>query len=377
MVKIFYIRFIFLIVLIFTGIILAATIMEQSTSIENSFTNNTEANSYRKATFAGGCFWCMESPFEAKSGIIEVLTGYSGGSSPNPSYKLVSSGKTDYKEVVQITFDSELISYEELLEIFWKQIDPTDPNGQFTDRGAQYTTAIFYHNQEQKLLAKRSKERLKQKKIFEKQIVTKIIPYKNFYPAEEYHQNYYQKMPLYYNHYKELSGRAFFLRNTWTKMSLHTPNTNKTTNHKYSKVDLAKNKKKLSKLQYEVTQENGTERPFHNEYWDNKKSGIYVDIVSGEPLFSSLDQFSSGTGWPSFTKPLVAENIYEKKDLTHGVERTEVRSIYANSHLGHVFNDGPLPSGLRYCINSAALRFIPQEKLKAEGYETFLSLFKK
>lgn len=311
-----------------------------------------------KATFAGGCFWCMVAPFEDLPGIIGVVSGYTGGHKENPTYEEVCSDTTGHVEAVQITYEPDVFPYEKLLELYWQQIDPTDAGGQFHDRGQSYQTAIFYHTDEQRRLAEESKAALAASGRFDKPIVTPILPAKPFYPAEEYHQDYHKKNPGHYKRYRKGSGREDFLEKVWAP--------------KQDKTEL---KQRLTPLQYEVTQNNATEPPFQNEFWDHHGEGIYVDIVSGEPLFSSRDKYDSGCGWPSFTRPIRDYTIKEKLDLSHMMVRTEVRSKSSDSHLGHVFDDGPGPEGLRYCINSAALRFVPKEELEEQGYGEYKVLF--
>ncbi len=317
-------------------------------------------NQLEVATFAGGCFWCMVSPFDEQPGIIKVVSGYTGGHTENPTYEEVCSDTTGHYEAVQITYDPDKMSYETLLKQYWQQIDPTDAGGQFNDRGHSYRTAIFYHTEEQHHLAISSKKELAESGRFQKEIVTEILPAGPFYRAEEKHQHYYKKNPFHYNLYKEGSGRARFIRENW----------------KNTKSD-EQLRKELTPIQYEVTRNNATEPPFQNEYWDNKQEGIYVDIISGEPLFSSLDQYDAGCGWPSFTKPIQRNEMEEKLDTSYGMRRIEVRSKTSDSHLGHVFDDGPGPDRARYCINSAALRFVPKDQLEEKGYGQYRSLFEK
>lgn len=353
-------------------LILAAMAFSAVGAIEGDSGQRAGGGIMEKATFAGGCFWCMEPPFEKLKGVTEVISGYIGGRKENPTYEDYS--QKGYLEAIQISYDVSKITYQELLSVFWRQIDPTDSDGQFVDRGPQYRSVIFYHNAEQIKLAEQSKKKLEESGMFKKPIVTDILPASIFYKAEDYHQDYYKKNPLKYKFYRFNSGRDQYLNKIWANY-IEAENLNNS--KKYVRPSNEELRQKLTPLQYKVTQQSGTEKAFENEYWNNKRDGIYVDIVSGEPLFSSLDKFESGTGWPSFARPLEPDNVIEREDKSFFMKRTEVRSRYSDSHLGHVFNDGPKPAGLRYCINSASLRFIAKEDLGKEGYGEYKKLFEK
>ncbi|ADK81808.1 peptide-methionine (R)-S-oxide reductase MsrB [Sediminispirochaeta smaragdinae] len=328
---------------------------------------------YDSAVFAGGCFWCLEKPFEELVGVAEAVSGYSGGDEKDPRYQDVASGRTGHRESVTVYYNSEVITYRQLLDVFWRNIDPTDGGGQFADRGSQYAPAIFVGTRGEREAAEASKKQLEASGTFSRPILVEILDRRPFYPAEEYHQDYYKKNREAYDRYYTGSGRGPFVDSLWNKAE--TSGGLATKEGRWGNFDKQERLSSLTDFEYRLTQEGETEPAFANEFWDNKEEGIYVDIVSGEPLFSSTDAFSSGTGWPSFIRPIDPDHIRYLQDTSGTMQRIEVRSRYADSHLGHVFTDGPDPTGLRFCINSAALRFIPRTEMKEAGYEEYLLLF--
>jgi peptide methionine sulfoxide reductase msrA/msrB len=365
-------------------------------------------STYEKIILAGGCFWCTEAEFNHDMGIISAISGYTDSEKENPTYEEVAGKKVKAREAVEVIYNPRLTSLETVLEKYWKHIDPVDTGGQFGDRGYSYTTAIYYTTDTQKELAIKIKTKIEEiKKI---KVATEILPFVNFYPAEEYHQDYKDKNPIRYNGYREVSGRNSYIRLYWQDGSTTTKaifeldtesvNTNLNQDKNIQEVksfvsDTVESSKiqenywlnftpetkterlkSLTKIQFEVTQKEGTERPFsEGNLNDNKEVGIYVDIVSGEPLFLSSDKYDSGTGWPSFVRPIDESHLTLHTDVGIFSTRTEVRSKIADSHLGHVFNDGPKErGGMRYCMNGAAMRFVRLSDMEREGYADYINL---
>lgn len=382
----------------------SALYLPAASSVDRSSQNTTVVSApdstLAVATFAGGCFWCVEAAFEKVPGVAQVISGYTGGDEISPTYRQVASGNTGHTEAVQIHYDDKVITYEGLLEALWRTADPTDNAGQYVDRGKQYRPEIFYHDEPQQRAAVLSRQALNDSDRYKNQVVIGITPASDFYPAEEYHQDYYIKNPVRYKFYTRNSGRYQFIDSVWKEareINFANYQPDNTTGTHFQGKSISMNnttgtpgatapfnadafvkpsdselKKTLSSIEYKVTQKDGTERAFSNALHNEKRQGLYVDIVSGEPLFSSSDKFDSGTGWPSFDKPIATGVVLEKADRSLFGVRTEIRSTLADSHIGHVFDDGPASTGKRYCMNAAAMRFIPLEQMTESGYGAYI-----
>lgn len=364
---------------------------EPTTNLESQMVDTADAADSSEAApdvnsatmlVAGGCFWCVEADLEKLPGVLKAVSGYAGGTTENPTYGDYS--KNGHREVVEVTYNPQVVTFEEILIYSMKHMDPTDDDGSFYDRGDYYSPAFYFETAAQKQVINNLIAEVNEHGPYEKPLAIDVEERPTFYEAEESHQYYYKGLTsLKYKYYRNGSGRDDFIEKHWgedTGANLSWRNDTTTISNAvwedFQKPSEEELKKQLTDLQYEVTQEEGTERAFSNTYWDNKKEGIYVDIVSGEPLFSSTHKFDSGTGWPSFTRPINYNFVTEHDDFRLLSRRTEVRSKIADSHLGHIFNDAPAElGGVRYCINSASLKFIPKDDMASEGYGDFLFLF--
>lgn len=326
--------------------------------------NDTKKISYhpedlKKIWLAGGCFWGVEEYMSRIDGVVDVTSGYANGETENPSYEDVCHKNTGHAETVHVLYDNTQIGLEKLLDYFFRIIDPTILNRQGNDNGSQYRTGIYYKNKSDKETIEEFVDSIRPD--YDEEIVTEVLPLENYYLAEEYHQDYLKKNPNGYFHVD------FGVLDEEPEIEVDPDN--------YTKPSDEEIREKLTSEQYRVTQESATDPAFQNEYYDNHEPGIYVDIVTGEPLFTSTDKYDSGCGWPSFVKPIDEEVIVENEDTSYGLNRVEVKSRIGDSHLGHVFPDGPKDiGGLRYCINSSSVEFIPIDDMKERGYEKFIPL---
>lgn len=332
--------------------------LAQTSPANPNKTTGDKGEARKEIWLAGGCFWGVEAYFSRIRGVVATTAGYANGKTENPTYEQVCSGRTGHAETVHVEYNPQVVSLTQLLHHFFRIIDPTTRNRQGNDVGPQYRSGIYYRDPEDLPVIRSVLARVQ--KQYQKPVATEVLPLTNFYPAEEYHQKYLEKNPGAYCH---------------VDLSLAACDVSPPAN--YRKPTPEEIKKNLTALQYDVTQRDRTEPPFANPYWDNYEPGLYVDVVTGEPLFSSKDKFTSGTGWPSFTRPIDPGAVTCREDFSGGMERVEVRSRIGDSHLGHVFDDGPPEKGgQRFCINSAALRFIPLAEMEKEGYGAFIPLVK-
>ena len=342
------------------ALLLAALLVATAALAEESMTEEAMDKKQSVIYLAGGCFWGMEKLMQSIPGVTDAVSGYANGTGEaDANYKTVTGGQTGFRETVKVTYDPEQVSLDALLLAYFYVIDPAVENRQGNDVGSQYQTGVYYADDAAKETVERiaALERGRRKKF-----VVEIGPLVNFFPAEEYHQDYLDKNPNGYCHIPRAEIELF------SRLKIDPGD--------YRRPAAEVIRDRLTDEQYRVTQESATERPFRNEFWDQFEKGIYVDVVTGEPLFSSADKFESSCGWPAFSKPIEAPAVVELPDDSHGMHRTEVRSRAGDSHLGHVFTgDRESPNGVRYCINSASLRFIPYEKMEQEGYGELLSLF--
>lgn len=334
---------------------------------KNSFNRDvvSDIDNLKEIYYAGGCFWGVQEYFSRIPGVYEVTSGYANGKTENPTYKEVVNENTGHAETIHLRYDPSVISLKTLTRQFFKIINPVSVDRQGNDMGHQYRSGVYYKDKGDIPVLQEIFDEIQ--KEYTTPIVAELKPLESYYLAEEYHQDYLKKNPCGYCH---ISFETLNEVVTETEEATVNP-------MNYKKPSADRIKKMLTPKQFDITQKAGTEIAFTGEYWETKDLGIYVDIVTGEPLFTSTDKYDSGCGWPSFTKPLESEVVTEESDTSHGMVRTEIRSRVGDSHLGHLFTDGPKDKGgLRYCINSASLKFIPVEQMDETGYGEYKQYIK-